>query len=161
MRTELDYLRMAFDLAATNAHDPHTQNGAVLVPKRETVVYAANCIPRELANLASRLERPAKYQWVEHAERRVIYTCAKNGIATADATIYCVWFACTDCARAIIQAGIREVVGHVVPRSRTPDRWLEQVEAGEAMLREAGVGMRWLSGRVGASIIFDGEVLKC
>lgn len=162
MTSDLDYLRVAFQTAATNSDDPNTQNGAILVPRgRDASVHASNRVPRELAVTPARLERPAKYQFVEHAERRVIYTCAKAGVATANATIYCVWYSCPDCARAIIQAGIREVVGHVVPRSRTPGRWVDQVVAGEAMLREAGVGMRWLSGRLGVTIMFDGEALEC
>lgn len=162
MTSDLDYLRVAFLTAAANSDDPHTQNGAILVPRgRDAEVHTANRVPRELAVTPTRLERPAKYQFIEHAERRVIYACAKAGVATANATLYCCWYACPDCARAIIQAGIREVVGHVVPRSRTPDRWADQVVAGEALLREAGVGMRWLSGRLGVKIKFDGGVLEC
>lgn len=159
--TDLDYLRVAFQTGVVNSDDPHTQNGAVLVPRHDGAVQAANRVPRELARTPARLERPAKYQFMEHAERRVIYTAARSGVETLDATLYCVWFACPDCARAIIQAGIREVVGHVLPRSRTPARWIDQVVAGEAMLREAGVGMRWLAGRVGVTITFDGEMLEC
>ena len=47
------------------------------------------------------------------------------------------WFPCTDCARAIIQAGITEVVGaHYDP---THERWGKSFITAMEMLTEAGV----------------------
>jgi dCMP deaminase len=83
------------------------------------------------------------------------------GVATAGATLYCPWFACTDCARAIIQAGITEVVGLISLRNATPARWLLNVEMAEKMLEEAGVSQRLLAGSVGVTIRFDGRDFQC
>lgn len=161
MNTDIDWLRLAFNTAADHSDDFDTQNGAVLVPLVGFGVAAANCLPGNVAASPARLKRPAKYRWIEHAERGAIYAAAKSGTKTDKATLYTCWFACPDCARAIIEAGIREVVGHVKPRSLTPDRWLADVSDGERMLMEAGVSVRWLNATMGVTIRFNGESLPC
>ena len=45
-----------------------------------------------------------------HAELNAILNCARNGVPTVGATIYCTMTPCPNCAMAIIQAGIIEVV---------------------------------------------------
>jgi dCMP deaminase len=156
----IDYLREACRYAAQHSHDPDTQNGAVLVTNRQTI-YAANCIPRGVALQEHRLTRPFKYDFVEHAERAAIYKAAAAGAATAGATLYCPWFACTDCARAIASVGIKEVVGLIALRNATPARWLLNVEMAEMMLEEAGVSQRLLADTVGVTIRFDGREFQC
>jgi dCMP deaminase len=153
-RTPLDWLRLAATTAAEASEDCSTQNGAVVAPEAGFVTAAANHFP---AGVRPRVARPDKYTYIEHAERAAIYAAARIGTKTAGATLYCLWFACPECARAIICAGIKEVVGHVVPRQATPDRWVAQVVAGEAMLRDGGIGMRWLTDRLGVTIKFDGK----
>lgn len=153
-------MKMAAWVATVASDDPNTQNAAVLAKFDSMVVVASNRIPTGLANRIDRLERPAKYSWVEHAERAVIYKAAMGGWSIRGATMYCLWFACPDCARAIIQAGVKEVVGHVATRNATPSRWLHDVKLGEQMLREAKVGMRWLADDLGATIRFDGKELR-
>lgn len=159
--TDIDLLRLAFHTAAGFSCDPDTQNGAVLTPQNGFAVRAANHIPTGIAMPPWRLERPAKYRYMEHAERSAIYAAARQGATTEGATLYCCWFACPDCARAIIAAGIREVVGHVTPRRLTPERWESATAAGEAMLREAGVSMRWIAEDLGVTIRFNGESISC
>lgn len=158
--TDVEILREACRYAARNSHDPNTQNGAV-IKSVSHFAWAANALPRGVAATTERLAAPEKYQWIEHAERAAIYAAAARGVPTSGATLYCPWFACTDCARAIILAGIREVVGLAVCRNATPARWLANVEAAGRMLEEAGVGQRWLAGPVGVTIRFDGRDLPC
>lgn len=157
-RTPIDWLRVAFSMAAEHSHDPNTQNGAIVVPHDSGyAAVAANELPCGFRRTPERLVSPNKYRWIEHAERNAIYAAARMGSKTSGATLYCCWFACPECARAIIISGIREVVGHVVTRSLTPDRWEADVSLGESMLREAGVSMRWLADTVGVTIKFDGR----
>jgi len=158
--SELDLLREACRFAAQNSHDPDTQNCAVLVAGGKTI-YAANCVPRGVGRHGNRLSRPWKYDYIEHAERAAIHKAAASGVATAGATLFCPWFACTDCARAIIGSGIREVVGLIALRNATPARWLEKIQIAEDMLREAGVGQRLLAEPVGVTVRFDGRDFKC
>jgi len=47
---------------------------------------------------------------VVHAEINLISYCAKNGINTNNATMYITLSPCVECAKAIIQCGIKEVV---------------------------------------------------
>lgn len=159
--SDIDWLRLAFRTAADFSDDPDTQNGAVLVPRVGYVASAANCLPRNIAASPSRLRRPEKYRWVEHAERGAIYAAARMGTKTSGGVIYTCWFACRDCARAIIEAEIREVVSHTTPRSMTPERWEESISDGESMLREAGVAMRWINEPMNVSIKFDGGWIEC
>lgn len=157
--TDIDYLREACRYAVQHSHDGYTNNGAILVTCRRTV-FSANVAPPGVS-LAGRLERPLKYAYVEHAERAVIYKAAATGTPTAGATLYCPWFACTDCARAIIMAGIKEVVGLMAHKEATPSRWGDNVKMAEAMMTEGGVGMRWLSGPMGVTMRFDGRDFPC
>jgi dCMP deaminase len=158
--SDIDRLYDACRYAVRHSHDPDTQNGAVLVAAEGTV-YAANCVPPGVARPEHRLSRPFKYDFIEHAERAAIYKAAEIGLETAGATLYCPWFACTDCARAIVSAGIREVVGLIALRNATPARWLLNVELAEKMLEEAGVSQRLLADKVGVTIRFDGRDLSC
>lgn len=158
MNLELDraFLKRAYAYAKRFSTDPSTQNGALLVRENQQFAIGANHFPLGVTEKSERWERPAKYQFVEHAERNVIFACAKIGVATGHSTMFCPWFACADCARAIIQAGISEVVGHDCPlHKRRPD-WYESIRVAMEMLKEAGVKTRYYTGELGEEIIFNG-----
>lgn len=162
--TDLKWLRYAYSVAADLSTDPSTQNAAVLVdfellPEGFTPVGAANCFPRDVAETPERWERPLKYSYVEHAERNAIYTAARGGVETEGLTMYVPWFACADCARAIIQAGIVEVVGHKAIFDKTMERWKDSIAVAHGMLTEAGVKYRMVEGELGArQVRFDGAL---
>jgi dCMP deaminase len=157
---EIDYLRKACQFAAISSHDSRTQNGAVLVTKTRTI-WAVNSMPIGVKFTPARGLAPEKYRFIEHAERAVIYLAAAYGEATAGSTLYCPWFACCDCARAIIMSGVTEVVGLVSLRNATPERWQDDIATAEKMLAEAGVGQRLLAVELGEWLRFDGELRKC
>lgn len=158
--SELDYLREACRYAAANSGDERTQNAAVLVVGKKCI-YAANAFPPGVRRDPVRAGAPFKYQFIEHAERSVIYKAAATGVPTAGGTIYCPWFACTDCARALILAGVKEIVGLASIYNATPPRWSENVFLASTMLSEAGVAQRWMAGEVGVTIKFDGRDFRC
>lgn len=155
--SEIDNLRMAANYARYCSQDPRTQNGAVLVAGTKAVA-SANVFP--LASWRRHSDPLSKYDYIEHAERAAIYKAAQAGYSTAGSTLYVVWFACPDCARAIIAAGISTVVGSLHARVATPERWEKDVARGEAMLRDGGVNTRWLAEKVGVTITFDGKELS-
>ena len=157
--SDRDYLREALRYAKSYSHDSSTQCGAVLVVGRK-LVYAANQFPAGLGR-GEPLTRETKYLLIEHAERAAIYKAAACGVPTAGATLYAPWFACCDCARGIILAGIREVVGLMRLRLATPERWEANIQKAEEMLVAAGVGVRWIADPVGVTITFNGGVLEC
>jgi dCMP deaminase len=54
--------------------------------------------------------KPEKYFWMEHAERNAIYTAAKHGTMLDNSIAVITHPPCMDCARAMIQAGIKTVI---------------------------------------------------
>ena len=159
--TDADYLRRAYRYAVKKSDDPMTQNGAILVPagdKSNLVVFGANQFPPGVEKTQAR--RRDKHRYTEHAERNTIYIAALRGTPTADATLYVPWFACCDCARAIIIAGISRVVGHTQIMIRTPRRWMDEIAAADEMLDEAGVKREYYEGQLfdNFEMLFNREV---
>lgn len=161
LMTEEEYLGMAYNYALKSL-DPSTQNGALLAnPEGLIISYGANNFPRGVERLDERWERPGKYQWVEHAERNSIFSAAKHGEKTQGATMYCPWFACADCARAIIQAGIVRVVGHDTPlHEGGSDSWKQSIAVANTMLDEAGVERSYIEADFGIQIRFNEQLVK-
>ena len=105
------YLQIC-SVVATRSKDPNTQLGCVIIgPAHEIRSTGYNSFPRGIRDdVPERLVRPAKYLWIEHAERNAICNAARAGTATERCTLYVEIMPCMDCARAIVQAGIVEVV---------------------------------------------------
>lgn len=157
---DLDFLREAYKFAVLNSTDPSTQNGAVIVRNGEIYARGANHFPTGVIEFEARWQRPAKYQFVEHAERNAIYDAAARGIPTKGAIMYCPWFACADCGRAIIQAGIVEVIGHETPLHATSPNWQDSIAVALQMFKEAGIKYRHVAGYIGEEIRFNGVLSK-
>lgn len=166
-KTEEEYLLMAY-YAATKSPDPSTQNGAIIpyFDYRGDECYhtACNTFPDKVLSKPERLERPLKYSYIEHAERNVIFTAAHHGtfpFIEGESVMFVPWFACADCARAIIQVGIKKVVGHKQMFDKTPDHWKESIGAALQMLEEAGVETKLVDAKLnGPEIRFNGELWK-
>ena len=99
-------------LISTWSKDRSRQVGAVIVDDRNNVISLGwNGFPRDVFDdIDSRHERPIKYLFTEHAERNAIYNAAAKGTSLLGCKIYLQWYPCADCARAIIQCGISEVI---------------------------------------------------
>ena len=119
--------------------DPSTKVGCVVVGEdREIRSTGFNGFPRGIDDSMERLEdRELKYPLICHAEENAIMHAARIGISLKDCTAYVTWPPCTRCARSLIQAGVVEVVypGNI----EIPDRWMEDFERSNSMMREAGV----------------------
>jgi len=87
-----------------------------------------------------------------HAKRNVIYSASRQGIKTEGLTMICPWATCSDCAQAIIQAGIKKLVTHKQALDRN-GHWQENVDFSFAMLREAGVEIIIYDGKIGVGKI--------
>lgn len=152
-------LRRAYGVAARESDDPHTQVGAVIIDAHHAVIVeAANTIPRSLAVEPALLATERKYEVIEHAERNAIFRAAYFGHRLRGAILYAPWFACCDCARAIIESGVVLVVGHWDCLQRTPERWRENIDHANEMLDKANVGRLYHHGPVGGVVIrFAGQ----
>lgn len=133
------------DAISRRSKDPNTKLGAVIVgPAHEIRSTGYNSFPRGIRDdVPERFERPEKYLWIEHAERNAICNAARAGTATEGCTIYVEIMPCMDCARAIVQAGIQEVV---ISAERMAQYSSEYYDAHfgivEVLFKEAGVAIR-------------------
>jgi dCMP deaminase len=137
----VEYFRNLTHQIKLKSKDQNTQIGAVIVGKdKEIVSTGYNSFPRGLSdNESYRQERPEKYYWFEHAERNAIYNAARIGVSTKGCTMYLsCGIPCADCARGIINAGIRKVFVEKVDSTKGP-QWEESQERSKEMFREADV----------------------
>lgn len=132
-------------VVGSRSKDPNTQLGCIIVgPAHEIRSTGYNSFPRGIRDdVPERLERPAKYLWIEHAERNAICNAARAGTATERCTIYVEIMPCMDCARAIVQAGISEVVISDARMSQYASEYYNQhFSLVEVLFAEAGVKVR-------------------
>jgi len=134
------------DLARHIAHwskDRSTKVGCVIVgPDCEVRSIGFNGFPRGVDDeVDERHERPAKYAWTEHAERNAIFNAARIGVSLKGCTLYLPWFPCMDCARAIVQAGIAELVA--IEPDLDDEKWGQDFRLAILLFREVGTTVRW------------------
>ena len=138
------YLKLCREVAA-RSKDPNTQIGCLIVgPAHEIRSTGYNSFPRGIRDdVPERRTRPTKYLWMEHAERNAIYNAARAGASMEGCTIYVDIMPCMDCARGIVQAGIREVV---ISKERMTQyssaQYDEHFGNVEVLFGEAGVSIR-------------------
>lgn len=135
------YLGLARHIA-TWSKDPSKQIGAVAVGNvGEILATGYNGLPRGIEDTEFRLtNREEKYRLVVHAEMNCIYNATHNGVSLHNATLY-VWGlpVCSECAKGIIQVGIRHVVMPKVENDVVPIKWAQSFLATADMFDEAGV----------------------
>jgi dCMP deaminase len=92
--------------------DKNTKVGAVIVNSSNRIVSTGynGMVIGANDDLDNRHLKENKYFYFEHAERNAIYSVAAKGDSTKDTTIYVTHYPCADCARGIIQSGIKRVV---------------------------------------------------
>ena len=106
------FMRMAH-IIAQRSKDPSTQVGAVIVDESNVGVgLGYNGFPKNIKDDELPWDREGnflntKYAYVCHAEENAIYN---SNAKTKNCTIYSTLFPCNECAKALIQNGIKEVV---------------------------------------------------
>jgi dCMP deaminase len=123
--------------------DESRKVGCVIVgPNNEIRATGFNGFPRGVNDdLTERHVRPAKYSWTEHAERNAIYNAARTGTALDGCRMYLPWFPCMECARAIAQVGVIELIAFE-PDFSDP-KWGPDFVSVPMLLEEAGVRVKW------------------
>lgn len=125
--------------------DTSTQVGAVVIgPTHEVRSMGYNGSPRGCT--ADEDERgrvrPEKYFWFSHAEANAITNAARVGTPLDGSSIVVTHFPCMDCARLIVQAGIKRVVT-LRPNAEFAVRWSEHIRRAEALFEECGVVLEY------------------
>lgn len=138
-----DYFMSVALLSGKRSKDPNTQVGACIVNKNnviESIGY--NGLPKGCSDDEFPWEKEGemlntKYPFVVHAELNAILNA--KGKDLSGCKIYVALFPCNECAKAIIQSGISEVVYLSDKYANT-----DSVKASKMMFKCAGVELRQL-----------------
>lgn len=157
-----DLFYQAYRAAKLFSDDLNTANGAVLTDEKlqASRVTAANRFPAGVHVTPERLQSPAKYEYMVHAEQAAILTAGRRGICTDGLVLVCPWASCANkCAQDIIEAGITAVYTHKQCHDRTPERWQATIDTAVQMFAEAGVQYYRVDGEIGEiEHRFNGEI---
>ena len=130
-------------LAAERSKDPNTQVGACIVDSDNRIVstgyngFPYGCSDNEYPWDREGDTQNTKYAYVVHAELNAILNA--RGRSVVGTTLYVALFPCNECAKAIIQSGITEVVYLSDKYANTPGTLISK-----RMLKSAGVKLRQL-----------------
>ena len=102
------YLDMAA-IWARNSYCKRRQVGALIVKDRMIISDGYNGTPSGFENVCED-ESGATKPYVLHAEANAISKVAKSGNSSDGSTLYVTASPCLECAKLIIQAGVRRVV---------------------------------------------------
>ena len=132
-------------LSAKRSKDPSTQVGACIVDSKTNRILSVgyNGFPLGCSDDDFPWDRSGetlctKYPYVVHAELNAILN--NRGVSLENSKVYTVLFPCNECAKAIIQSGIKEVI-------YLSDKYADTdiVIASKKMFEKAGILMRQLN----------------
>ena len=125
-------------LAAQRSKDPSTQVGACIVDANKKILstgyngFPYGCSDDDFPWNRDESLGETKYQFVVHAELNAILNASEKNLRGS--TVYVGLFPCNECAKAIIQSGIKEVIYLSDKYHNTPS-----TTASRRMLQAAGV----------------------
>lgn len=141
-----EYFMGIASLSSLRSKDPSTQVGACIVDNNNKVVSIGyNGMPRGVDDNKIPWGHgeglDSKYLYVCHAEFNAILN-TRNGSALSGCKIYVTLFPCNECAKAIVQVGIKEVI-------YLDDKYHDSIEttASRKILDMAGVSYKPYKGR--------------
>ena len=143
-----EYFMGLAHLSAMRSKDPNTKVGACIVDNQNRVVSIGyNGFPRGCDDKIYPWGREGdylntKYPFVVHAELNAILNATGKNLVGS--SIYVALFPCNECAKAIIQSGIKEVIYLSDKYADT-----EATLASKRMLRAAGVKLVQMESSVG------------
>ena len=148
-----DYFMGLAHLSALRSKDPNTQVGACIVDEDHKVVSIGyNGMPRGCNDLEYPWDREGgfldtKYAFVVHAELNAILNSERS---VKDCAIYVSLFPCNECAKAIIQSGIKKIIYESDKYDGTDGNI-----ASKKMLMDAGVELIKLDHEVRVNLTTD------
>lgn len=148
-----EYFMGLAHLSALRSKDPNTQVGAAIVDQNHRVVSIGyNGMPFGCSDDEYAWEREGdflntKYPYVVHAELNAILNAPRS---VEGCSIYVSLFPCNECAKAIIQSGIKEIVYEDDKYAKE-----ENTIASKKMLISAGVKLRQLNKKVVVKVHTD------
>ena len=145
-----EYFMGLAHLSALRSKDPNTQVGAAIVDENHKVVSVGyNGFPTGVSDDEFPWSREgdvltSKYAFVVHAELNAILNSQRS---VRGCTIYVSLFPCNECAKAIIQSGIKKIVYE-------SDKYngVDTNIASKRMLRAAGVELVRISNTISIQV---------
>lgn len=136
-----EYFMGVAKLAGLRSKDPNSQVGSCIVSKQNKILsmgyngFPLGCSDEEFPWERQGPELDTKYVYVTHSELNAILNY--RGGSLEGAKLYVSLFPCNECAKAIIQSGITEIIYASDKYADTPS-----VIASKRMLDAAGVHYR-------------------
>ena len=133
-----EYFMGVAHLSAMRSKDPNTQVGACIVSSENKIMsmgyngFPSGCSDEEFPWGKSEDELSSKYLYSTHGELNAILNY--RGGSLEGSKMYVTLFPCNECAKAIIQSGISQIVYDSDKYDGTPS-----VIASKRMLKAAGV----------------------
>lgn len=129
------------------SYDPDRKVGVLIVDSAGSVLAeGVNAPPDRLqltaesAKAAISLDPSWKYFMFEHAERNAIFSARDRRVSIVGATMYGTLYPCSDCARAIVAAGISRLVLSAADEDPVRDaKWLEHYKFSQKIFELGGV----------------------
>ncbi len=127
-------------------HTPESGVGAIIVLNGQVISQSANVLPPLLkayqVKHGNSIQEADRNHLIEHAERAAIYTAMCENRSTIGSTMYCTRYPCSDCARAIVWAGIKRIV--LATGFEGENRWLDSQKAASEIFAQADIEVRVL-----------------
>ena len=145
-----EYFMGLAHLSALRSKDPSTQVGAAIIDENHRVVsvgyngFPKGCSDDEFPWSRSGGVLNSKYAFVVHAELNAILNSPRS---VSGCTIYVSLFPCNECAKAIIQSGIKRIVYESDKYADT-----ETTIASKKMLQAAGIELVQLENTIKLSV---------
>ena len=127
-------------LSARRSKDPSTQVGACIVsPENRILSVGYNGMPRSCDDDEYPWDREGnaletKYMFVCHAELNAILNYSSANGTLKGSKVYTTLFPCNECAKALVQSGVGEIVYYSDKYSTT-----DSTLAAKRMFRSAGI----------------------
>lgn len=118
--------------------DPSTKVGALAIDDNFRVLSIGyNGLPSKYPDNYEELSREKKLAITIHAEINCILNAAKNGVSLKDSTMYISEPCCSNCAAAMVNAGIKKVV---FPSNYSLSKaWLESIDLAKQVFKTCKV----------------------
>ena len=139
--------------ADKTSSDPDKKIAVELRGRFPGAIFAANTLTNGQDWSKEKMERPIKYSYIEHAERNAIYEAARLGFVLIGAKMWCMWFPCVDCARAIVQSGISTLIYMEEPKGPEETNMDWKFDIAREILIDGGVQIHHLRESENKSVI--------
>ena len=103
-------------VVAQRSLDKDTKHGCIVVDNSRTILSVGyNSPPRGCDDANVPLERPAKYDYMEHSEENAIVNAARSGVSLLNSTFYITGPPCHRCFAKMLNVGAHKIIHGPTP----------------------------------------------